>query len=106
MTPACQAPRRFSLIESQHSTRGRVRSVVRNRGRWEKSSMVVVRAFTNRVDAEMAMAILEVAGIDSAMRRDENPGAQPGTGPTGGIQVVVAEQDLATATEVLDAEGS
>lgn len=65
--------------------------------------MAVVRVFSTEIEAEMAMSALEAAGIESVMRRDDCGGVQPAMGLTAGIQVVVPDEDLDSATEVLDA---
>lgn len=64
--------------------------------------MAVVRVFNNEIEAEMAMSALEAAGIESAIRRDDCGGVQPAMGLTAGVQLIVDEENLAAATEVLD----
>ncbi len=64
--------------------------------------MAIVRTFNNEIEAEIAMSVLEAAGIESAMRRDDCGGVQPAMGLTGGVQVVVDDENLETATELLD----
>lgn len=65
--------------------------------------MAIVRTFSSEIEAEVAMSALEAAGIECVMRRDDCGGVQPAMGLTGGVQVVVPDEDLETATEVLDA---
>ncbi|MBP8273908.1 MAG: DUF2007 domain-containing protein [Acidobacteria bacterium] len=65
--------------------------------------MAIVRTFNSEIEAEMAMSALEAAGIESVMRRDDCGGVQPAMGLTGGVQVVVADEEMEAATEVLDA---
>lgn len=67
--------------------------------------MAVVRVFNNEIEAEMAMSALEAAGIEAAMRRDDCGGVQPAMGLTGGVQVIVDDEDLEFATDVLDDPG-
>ena len=64
--------------------------------------MAIVRTFSNEIEAEMAMSALEAAGIESAMKRDDCGGVQPAMGLTGGVQVIVNDEDLEVATEVLE----
>lgn len=64
--------------------------------------MAIVRTFSNEIEAEMAMSALEAAGIESAMKRDDCGGVQPAMGLTGGVQVIVDDEDLEVATEVLE----
>ena len=66
--------------------------------------MAVVRVFNNELEAEVAMSALEAAGIACVMRRDDCGGVQPAMGLVTGIKVEVPDDDLDTATEVLDAE--
>lgn len=65
--------------------------------------MALLRTFSNEIEAEMAMSALEAAGIQSAMRRDDCGGVQPAMGLTGGIQVIVDDENLEEATAVIDA---
>lgn len=65
--------------------------------------MALLRTFSNEIEAEMAMSALEAAGIASAMRRDDCGGIQPAMGLTGGIQVIVDDENLEEATTVIDA---
>ncbi len=65
--------------------------------------MAILRTFSNEIEAEMAMSALEAAGIQSAMTRDDCGGIQPAMGLTGGIQVIVDDENIEAATEVLDA---
>ena len=66
--------------------------------------MAIVRVFSNELEAEVAMSALEAAGIECIMRRDDCCGVQPAMGLTTGIHVIVPDEDLDAATEVLDAE--
>ncbi len=66
--------------------------------------MAIVRVFSNELEAEVAMSALEAAGIECIMRRDDCGGVQPAMGLTTGIHVIVPDEDLDAATEVLDAE--
>lgn len=65
--------------------------------------MAIVRTFNSEIEAEMAMSALEAAGIESAMTRDDCGGVQPAMGLTAGVQVIVDDDQLEAATEVLDA---
>jgi len=65
--------------------------------------MAVIRTFSSEIEAEMAMSALEAAGIESVMRRDDCGGVQPAMGWTAGVQVVVNDEDVDAATDVLDA---
>ena len=62
--------------------------------------LVVVRTFLNRIDADLAQGALESAGIDAVVSADDAEGNQPGLW-MGGVRVLVREDDLEEATEVL-----
>jgi hypothetical protein len=63
--------------------------------------MALLRTFSNEIEAEMAMSALEAAGIQSAMTRDDCGGIQPAMGLTGGIQVIVDDENIEAATATL-----
>jgi putative signal transducing protein len=62
--------------------------------------LVVVRTFLNRIDADLAQGALESAGIDAVVSADDAEGNQPGLW-MGGVRVLVREDDLEEASEVL-----
>lgn len=64
---------------------------------------VVIRTFSNEIEAEMAISALEAAGIEAVMLRDDCGGVQPAMGWTAGVRVEVSDGDVDAATEVLDA---
>jgi hypothetical protein len=63
--------------------------------------MAIVRTFNSEIEAEMAMSALEAAGIESVMRRDDAAAARRWDSRR--VQVVVADEEMEAATEVLDA---
>jgi hypothetical protein len=65
--------------------------------------MSVIRTFSTQIEAEMAQSALEAAGIESMIVGDDCGGVQPAMGLTAGIQVIVDDDLLEAATEVLDA---
>jgi tRNA U34 5-carboxymethylaminomethyl modifying enzyme MnmG/GidA len=67
------------------------------------SELVVVHAFHNGAEAELAKSALEAAGIDSMIQADSGGGMRPHLAWAGvGFQILVREDDAAAAREVLD----
>ena len=67
------------------------------------SNLVVVHAFGSRPEADMAVSALEAADIDAMVQSDAGGGMRPSIAWAGvGFQVLVREQDLADARNVLD----
>ena len=66
-----------------------------------KDALVVVRSFTDRVEAELARTALEAAGIEAIVRSDDAEGLQPGLTFSNGAQLIVRAEDVASARDVL-----
>ena len=64
---------------------------------------VVLRTFPSRIDAELARSALEAAGIDSMVRSDDAGATQPGLWMTRGVAVLVREEDVDEASDLLGA---
>jgi hypothetical protein len=64
--------------------------------------MVTVRTFVHNAEAEVARTVLEAAGLHAVLRRDDCGGIQPAQWMNG-IELLVTEEDLDTAREILDA---
>lgn len=62
--------------------------------------LVVVRTFSNAVDAEVAVGALEASGIEGMIRRDDCGGMRPQLWLSG-VEVVVRAEDAARAAELL-----
>jgi hypothetical protein len=62
--------------------------------------LVVVATFINNVDAELARTALEAAEIDAMIRADDCGGTRPHLW-MGGVELLVREEDVARAREVL-----
>lgn len=62
-----------------------------------------IRTFINNVDAELARGALEAAGIDSMIRADDCGGTRPHLW-MGGVELLVRQEDVARAEEVLGTE--
>ena len=65
--------------------------------------LVVVRTFLDRAEAELAHSALEAAGIDSVVRGDDAGGLRPDLSMTRGVALLVREEDVDEADDVLDA---
>ena len=61
----------------------------------------MVAEYTNRTQAEIAKAALEARNINAVVRGDDLGGLGPGQSFVHRIQVLVEEQDLDTAKELL-----
>ena len=68
------------------------------------SDLVVVRTFSDRIDADLAQSALGAAGIESMIRGDDAGGVQPGLWASAGVAVLVREEDATNAREILDVE--
>jgi hypothetical protein len=65
------------------------------------ASLVVVKTFPDRIEAELAHSALEAAGIEAMLRTDDAGGLQPGMALANGIAVLVRVEDATAAAEVL-----
>lgn len=68
----------------------------------KSDDLVVVRSFSDRVEAELARGALEAAGIDAIVRSDDCEGLRPGLTFSNGAQLVVRAGDAAAAGAILD----
>jgi hypothetical protein len=64
--------------------------------------LVVVRTFSDRMEAVLAKSALEAAGIDSLMRPDDVGGLRPHMSYTLGVDILVREEDAVAAREILN----
>lgn len=65
------------------------------------SQLVVVRAFSDRVEAELAQSALEAAGIESMVRSDDAGGLRPAMTFSNGAELIVRVADAERADEIL-----
>ena len=68
------------------------------------TELVVVRTFSDRIEADLAQSALEAAGIESMIRGDDAGGLQPGLWVGTGVDLLVREEDAVNAGEILDVE--
>jgi Putative prokaryotic signal transducing protein len=67
-----------------------------------EANLVIVQAFSDQWEAEMAKSLLEAAGIDSVIQADSVGGNRPDIAfHTGGYRVVVREKYAAAAHTIL-----
>jgi hypothetical protein len=64
---------------------------------------VVAKTFPNEFEAERAKGILEENGIESFVQRDDAGGMEPPLQLTEGVKLIVLEEDLQRAKEILEA---
>ena len=60
------------------------------------SELVVISTFATAIEAELARAVLNDAGIESLIRTDNAGGMYP---PMGNAELLVRKQDVAQATQ-------
>ena len=63
--------------------------------------LVVVRTFSNVINAEVAKSALDAIGLESMIRSDDAGGVQPGLWPARGVELLVREEDRKRAEEIL-----
>jgi hypothetical protein len=68
-----------------------------------EARLVVVRAFGDQWEADLAKSALEAAGIDAMIQADSVGGNRSDVAfHTGGYKVLVREEDAAAASDVVD----
>ncbi|HKB09536.1 MAG TPA: DUF2007 domain-containing protein [Vicinamibacterales bacterium] len=68
-----------------------------------EADLVVVHSYGTQPEADLAKSALDAAGIDSMIQADTGGGMRPHLAWAGvGFQVLVREDDLGAAREVLD----
>lgn len=65
------------------------------------TQFVVVRAFNDRIEAELAHSALEAAGIESIIRSDDAGGLRPAMTFSNGAELIVRSADAERAKEIL-----
>jgi hypothetical protein len=67
------------------------------------ASLVVLHAFGNGPEADLAKSALEAAGIDAMIQADAAGGMRPHLAwASGGFKVLVREEDAAASRDVLE----
>ncbi len=67
---------------------------------------VLVTTYSNQVDAELAQAALEAAGIDSFLKYEDTGGMMPVLQQSEGVQLLVDPENLEEAKNILASEAS
>jgi hypothetical protein len=65
-------------------------------------TLVVLRTFANRFEADVAKSALDAAAIDSMVRHDDAGGMRPGLWVGRGVELMVRAEDAARAAATLD----
>lgn len=73
----------------------------RNRGPIMSEEVVVLNVFSNEVDAGMAQQVLQAAGVNAFIFRDDGGGMEPHLQRTKGVRLVVSRADARGAHEIL-----
>ena len=65
--------------------------------------LVLIRTFSNQFEADMAISVLQAAGIDAIIQADSAGGMRPHIAwASGGFKVLVREGDARAAKEILE----
>ena len=62
---------------------------------------VVIKTFSNEIDAEMAYQMLQESGVRAFIFKDDAGGMEPHLQLTGGVRLVVTRVDAERAREIL-----
>jgi hypothetical protein len=65
---------------------------------------VVLKTFSYRQEADLALGALRAAGIESMVRSDDAGGLRPGLAFANGVQLIVRAEDADAAREIIDGE--
>jgi Putative prokaryotic signal transducing protein len=68
----------------------------------DDAKLVAVGNYPNKIDAELAEGALKAAGIEAVVSADDAGGLQPGLWVGEGVRVLVREEDVERAKEILD----
>ena len=66
------------------------------------TTLVVVRTYSNKFDADVAKSALDAAGIESMIRADDAGGLRPGLWMGNGVELLVNARNAARAVEILN----
>lgn len=66
-----------------------------------KNKLVLLRSFSNEVDAMVAKSHLEASGVFVAVKKDDVGGMQPSFQLTGGVSLMVRAKDEKRANQIL-----
>jgi hypothetical protein len=66
----------------------------------------VLEVFNNEIEAEMSRAQLEASGIEAFVSKDDAGGMRPHLQLSQGVRLLVSQEDVDAAREILHKEGS
>jgi predicted nuclease with RNAse H fold len=68
-----------------------------------ETELVIIHAFNNRPEADLAVSALRAAGIDAMIRADDGGSMRPSVAWAGvGFQVIVRREDSEAAHAILE----
>jgi putative signal transducing protein len=65
-------------------------------------TLVVVRTFPNRIEADLAKSALDAADLESMVRADDAGGLRPGMWSGNPVELLVRREDVRRAHEILE----
>jgi hypothetical protein len=68
--------------------------------------LIVLRTFTNHIEADLARSALDAVGIESMVRADDGGGMETGLWRSNGVQILVRSTDAKWAEEILSGSAS
>jgi len=63
--------------------------------------IIVLRTFSNEIEASMAQQALEDSGVKAFVMKDDAGGMEPHLQRSGGVRLLINEADAGQATEIL-----
>ncbi len=67
-----------------------------------ENRIIPIKAYSTRMDADLAKAVLEANGIDSIVSADDAGGMEPWLALSQHIQILVREEDAGVARDLLE----
>jgi hypothetical protein len=66
-----------------------------------KNQLIIVRTFSNELDAQIALEHLKSHHIDAFIKKDDSGGMRPHLQLSQGVDIIVSEKDAKKAEEIL-----
>ena len=67
-----------------------------------KNSIIPIKSYSSRMDADLAKAVLEANGIEAIVSADDAGGMEPWLATSQHIQILVREEDASVARDLLE----
>ena len=67
-----------------------------------KNSIIPIKSYSSRMDADLAKAVLEANGIEAIVSADDAGGMEPWLASAQHIQILVREEDASVARDLLE----